>query len=115
MEPSLFDAYAAVDPSLWWDKEALSLAAAARTGDRQKGRPLFLAVAKEQSEEPAAGKRLVAALRARALTYCVAARPDLTHATIYQQIAPQAVQYLLPAAEAPPPAYGFGVQCSDGL
>jgi hypothetical protein len=115
VEPSLFDAYAAVDPSLWWDKEALSLAARAQIGDRQRGRPLFLAIAKEQSEEPAASRRLVSLLRAGAATLCAVARPDLTHATIYQQITPQAVQYLLPPAEPPPPAYGFNMDCSGKL
>ena len=113
LEPSLFDAFGAVDPSLWWDKEALTLTAGSEVGDLQKGRPLFIAIAKEQSEEPAASKRLVTALRERELTFCVAARPDLTHATIYQQITPQAVQYLLPPTEAPPPAYGFGPNCSN--
>lgn len=114
-EPGLFDAYGAIDPSLWWDKEALSLGAATRLGDRQKGRPLFVAMAREQLDTPAAGQRLVAALREKALPVCAAARPDLTHATIYQQIAPQAVQHLLPPAEAPPPEYGFEVQCADRI
>ncbi|HEX8534988.1 MAG TPA: alpha/beta hydrolase-fold protein [Allosphingosinicella sp.] len=115
VEPSLFDAYAAVDPSLWWDKEALSLTAASRLGLPQQDRPLFLAFAKEQSEEPAAARRLLSALRQKALTVCAAARPDLTHATIYQQVMPQAVQYLLPPPEAPPPAYGFNLDCAGKL
>jgi predicted alpha/beta superfamily hydrolase len=112
LEPALFGAYAAVDPSLWWDKEALSRVAAAKLGERQKGRPLFLATAKEQTEEPAASNRLLGALRQSASSFCLAKRPDLTHATIYQQITPQAVQYLLPPAEKPPPEYGFVLGCS---
>lgn len=115
LEPQLFDAYGAVDPSLWWDKEALSTTAEARVGDRQKGHPMFFAIAKEQSEDPAAGKRLVSALRTKGLAFCVAARPDLTHATIYQQVGPQAVQFLLPPAETPPTEYSFNVDCSDKL
>ena len=59
-EPVLFDAYGAIDPSLWWDKEALSLTAAARLGTGQQGRPIFLAFAKEQSEAEAYAKKKVA-------------------------------------------------------
>ena len=46
---------------------------------------------------------------------CFTSRADLTHATIYQQLAPQAVQYLLPPAEPPPPAYGFTTDGSGKL
>jgi predicted alpha/beta superfamily hydrolase len=111
-EPQLFDTYAAIDPSLWWDKEALSRTAANRIGARQKGRSLYLAMAKEQAEEPAAMNRLLARLRAVGAPLCFAPRPDLTHATIYQQLEPQALQYMLPAKEAPPPEFGFEVKCS---
>lgn len=114
VEPTLFDAYGAVDPSLWWDKEGLSMAAGDRLGGQHQDRPLFIAIAKEQTKDPAASRRLLAALREKALPFCLAARPNLTHATIYQQITPQAVQYLLPPAEKPSPEYGFDVLCSEG-
>jgi predicted alpha/beta superfamily hydrolase len=111
-EPALFDGYAAIDPSLWWDKEALSLLAAAKIGRAQAGHPLYLAIAKEQSEEPAAAGRVMAAIRAAGGRLCFNPRPDLTHATIYQQVSPQALQFLLPPAEAPPAEFGFEVTCS---
>ena len=114
-EPALFDAYGAIDPSLWWDKEALSLTAAARLGTGQQGRPIFLAFAKEQSEEPAAMTRLVAGLKAKSLPFCLAPRPRLTHATIYQQETPEALQYLLPPAEPAPPEFGFTLACAAGM
>lgn len=110
-EPELFDGYAAIDPSLWWDKEALSK----RTGTigaRQRTSRLYVAVAKEQLETPAAVDRVTAAARAAASELCVARRPDQTHATIYQQVEAQALQFLLPPAEAAPPEFGFEVQCS---
>jgi predicted alpha/beta superfamily hydrolase len=113
LEPSLFQAYAAVDPSLWWDKERLSKNAGVRIGLGQKGRPLFLAIAKEQVEYAAASNRLISAFRTRGLTLCAVAKPDLTHTIIYQQLAPQAVQYLLPPAEGPPPEYGFTIECPE--
>jgi predicted alpha/beta superfamily hydrolase len=111
-QPDLFDGYAAIDPSLWWDKEALSRRAAAGIGGKQHGRPLYLAMAKEQSEEPAAMQRMVAKAEPAAERFCLAERPDLTHATIYQQLSPQALQFLLPPPEAPAPEFGFEVKCS---
>ncbi|MBA3526134.1 MAG: alpha/beta hydrolase-fold protein [Pseudomonadota bacterium] len=111
-EPALFDGYAAIDPSLWWDKEALSQTAVAKIGDKQKGRRIYLAMAKEQVDEPAGINRVTSGLVAKAKGWCLAARPDLGHATIYQQLTPQALQFLLPPAEAPPPEFGFEVKCS---
>lgn len=112
VEPALFDGYGAIDPSLWWDKEALSKVAAAKIGAAQKDRPLYLAIAKEQSEEPAAANRVIDRVRAAGGRLCFNPRPDLTHATIYQQVSPQALQFLLPPAEPAPPEFGFEVSCS---
>ncbi len=111
LQPALFDAYGAIDPSLWWDKEALSKLAGRKLDSEQKGRTLFLAFAKEQLEEPAASVRLRSALEQKALAYCAEARPDLTHATIYQQVSPQALQYLLPPSDPAPPEFGFSLDC----
>lgn len=111
-QPDLFDGYAAIDPSLWWDKEALSRRAAAAIGSRQGGKALYLSMAKEQSEEPAAMQRVAAKAGATGAQFCLAERPDLTHATIYQQLSPQALQFLLPPAEPPAPEFGFEVKCS---
>jgi hypothetical protein len=110
-EPDLFDGYAAIDPSLWWDKEALSRRTAT-IGTAQRGRRLYVALAKEQLEAPAAANRVTAAALAAGTDLCVASRPDQTHATIYQQVEAQALQFLLPPAEAAPPEFGFEVQCS---
>ena len=112
IDPELFDGYAAIDPSLWWDKDALSKRAPGMVGAGQKGRPLYLAMAKEQAETPAAMNLLVSTVREAGGRLCLAARPDLTHATIYQQLTPQALQYLLPPAAPPPPEYGFEVGCA---
>jgi predicted alpha/beta superfamily hydrolase len=112
-DPELFDGYAAIDPSLWWDKEALSQIAASKIGAGQMGRTLYLAMAKEQAEQPAAMGRIVSRLEAGAAgSWYLVDRPDLTHATIYQQLTPQALQYLLPPAEAAPAEFGFEVKCS---
>ncbi len=113
-EPSLFDAFAAIDPSLWWDKEKLSISALSKIIARQRVKPIYIAAAKEQIETPAAMKRVVAVLKSGSSSWCVASRPDLLHATIYQQLTPQAVQFLFPPAEAPPVEYGFVVKCTEG-
>ncbi|HEY8592090.1 MAG TPA: alpha/beta hydrolase-fold protein [Sphingomicrobium sp.] len=110
-EPGLFDTYGAIDPSLWWDKEKLSKTAG-KIGAAQKAHPLYLAIAKEQAEEPAAVNRILARVPAAKESLCFNKRADLTHATIYQQLAPQMLQFLLPAAEPAPPEFGFEVPCS---
>lgn len=111
-EPDLFDAYGAISPSLWWDKEAIANGAAAKLGAKQDGHRLYFAVAEEGADMRAADDRVAAALKAKAHDYCFNVRDDLAHSTIYQQLTPQALQFLLPPDEAPPPEFGFEVQCS---
>jgi predicted alpha/beta superfamily hydrolase len=111
--PSLFDAYGAISPSLWWDQEAVSKSAAAKLGAKQRGRRLYLAAANEGAEMRAADDRVVDALKAKEANWCFTLRDDLVHSTIYQQLTPQALQFLLPPDEAPPPDYGFEVTCSQ--
>jgi predicted alpha/beta superfamily hydrolase len=113
-EPSLFDAYGAISPSLWWDQEAVSKSAAAELGAKQRGRRLYFAAANEGEDMRAADDRVVDALKAKEKDWCFNLRDDLVHSTIYQQLTPQALQYLLPPAEAPPPEYGFEVRCTHG-
>jgi predicted alpha/beta superfamily hydrolase len=111
-EPTLFDAYAAIDPSLWWDREALSRMAVANTTGAQKGKSLYLAIAKEQAGTPIPMQRVAQAAQKAGSPLCLAWRPDLLHSTIYQQLTPQALQFLLPPTEKPAPEFGFSVQCS---
>ena len=113
-EPSLFGGYAAIDPSLWWDKEALSLSALRTSNGQHKARSIYIAAAKEQSETPEALNRVIAAIKGGPGKLCVASRPDLLHSTIYQQLTPQAVQFLMRPAEAPPAEFGFTVRCDEG-
>lgn len=113
-EPGLFGSFAAIDPSLWWDKQSLSLTAVKSVGEVQRNHPLYIAEAKEQAAEPAAMNRLILALKSAGLRWCKASRPDLTHSTIYQQLTPQAVQFLLPPATPPPADYGFALICTEG-
>jgi len=111
-EPDLFDAYGAISPSLWWDKEAIANGATVKLGAKQAGHRLYFAVADEGADMRAADDRVAAALKAKAHDYCFNVRDDLAHSTIYQQLTPQALQFLLPPDEAPPPEFGFEVKCS---
>jgi predicted alpha/beta superfamily hydrolase len=113
-EPALFDRYGAVDPSLWWDKEALSRAASKRAGRGQHNHPILIAVAKEQAEDAGAYQRLLASLQTAKLNPCLLQRADQTHATIYQQVAPMVLQHLLPPEEPAPAEYGFTSACPSG-
>jgi predicted alpha/beta superfamily hydrolase len=110
-DPTLFGGYGAISPSLWWDDEALSKTAPTRIGPGQMGHPLYLAVANEGSTMQAAVDRLVGGLTASARSWCYAPRADLTHATIYHNVSPSALAYLLPPVEAADPEYGFAVTC----
>lgn len=110
-EPDLFGSYAAISPSLWWDKEALALGAASLIGPRQAGHPLLLATANEGADLQVPVDRLVAAL-GKARDWCYAPQPALTHATIYHAVSPMALQFLFPPAAAPDPKAGFEVECS---
>ncbi|MEQ7873907.1 alpha/beta hydrolase-fold protein [Sphingomonas sp. ASV193] len=111
-QPALFGAYGAIDPSLWWDKEALSKVSAGLLAGRATTPPLYLAWARETSEEPGGLNRFLGSLDAHGGRRCLNQRLDLGHSTIYQQLSPQALQFLLPPASPPPPEFGFEVQCS---
>jgi len=111
-QPDLFGAYGAVSPSTWWDKEALSLTAAAKIGAAQKKHAMYLAVGKEGAEVARADGRIVAALRGRVERWCYAEHPELVHSTIYHAVSPELLQFVLPPAQAPSPEFGFEVRCS---
>lgn len=111
-EPGLFGSYAAVSPSTWWDKEALSLTAGSRIGPLQAGHPLYLAVGNEGPEVARADGRIVSAVEGRVQRWCYAEHPGLVHSTIYHSVSPELLQFVLPPAQAPSPEFGFEVRCS---
>lgn len=113
-EPALFDRYAAISPSLWWDKEALSREAASLLAKTRAERPaLYLTIANEGTEMQAGMDRLMALLSGQPLhRWCYAPRPQTTHATIYHGVVPEALQYLFPTAVAPAAETGFLLSCS---
>lgn len=91
VEPTLFDHYIALDPSVWWDGGSLVATAQARLAAAARS-PRTLYLASTDVAEIAAGvERMSAALRASAppgLTWTVEPHPELTHATIYRALKP---------------------------
>lgn len=109
VEPGLFDRYAAIDPSLWWEDLALARSAAAIVHDGRSRGPIYLTYS---NEGPATIKGVEAVAAAAGAKACLVARPDLTHATAYHVLTPQALQFLFPAGHRFEPEWGFDVPCS---
>ena len=89
LEPSLFEHYVALDPSLWWNGGALLDSAPARLAAFAVGpRTLYLA-SSNVGEIADATARLEALIRAQppsGLAWVYTPRPDLTHATIFRGV-----------------------------
>jgi predicted alpha/beta superfamily hydrolase len=116
-EPDLFDHYAAISPSLWWDDERLAKSAVTLLKTPMlKPHRLYLTIADEGREMQTGVDRLTAALGASSRSgqsWCYAPRPDLTHATIYHTVSPEALQYLFPTAVEQDPKSGFDLSCQS--
>lgn len=116
-EPDLFDHYAAISPSLWWDDERLSKSAGTLLKTPMlKPHRLYLTIANEGREMQTGVDRLVSALADNKLegrAWCYAPRPDLTHATIYHSVSPEALQFLFPTAVEQDPKSGFDLSCQS--
>jgi uncharacterized protein len=98
LEPDLFDAYIAIDPSLWWNDGALVKSAAERLrAQRYAGKWLWFA---SSSEERGAGsERLFAVLQSGTVQPGLLWRferfPEERHATIYHPAALMAFRVVL--------------------
>lgn len=110
-QPGLFKRYAAISPSLWWDKEALARQAPiSLAGNRSPRPPILIASENEGAEIAAVDARFMALLPIDG-TVCHAPQ-SYNHANIYHAITPVALQFLFPTAQAPDPQFGFEVPCS---
>lgn len=116
-EPDLFDHYAAISPSLWWDNGRLAQGAAERLKTPSaKPHRFYLTIANEGDRMQAATDELVAALAANprdGRVWCYAPHPQLTHATIYHSVSPEALQYLFPTPVEQDPQSGFDIACQS--
>lgn len=114
-QPDLFEHYAAISPSLWWDEGRL----AARAHELLAGRRaphLFMAVGSEGPEMQGGFDKVVSALTALEppsdAGWCAVVRPDLRHSTTYHALSPTALQFLFPVPSDQPPYEGFEPACS---
>jgi predicted alpha/beta superfamily hydrolase len=97
LEPDLFDAYIAFDPSLWWNGQELLRTA----GDRLRARPAtkksFSLASSDEPELAALARRLADVLEAGAfpgLTWRYDPMPGEQHSTIYHPAALRAFRAL---------------------
>lgn len=101
VQPTLFDRYVAISPSLWWDREKLSKDAPALLAAHPQGdRTLLLTIANEGGQMQSGMNRLVRALRSsapRGLVWDYQPRHDEKHSTIYHGAAMDFLRRLYPA------------------
>lgn len=102
-QPTLFDSYIAVSPSLWWGDQALAKQASASLKAQPPGeRRLYLTIADEGEDMQEGMDHLVGALKTSApgdLTWWYAPMPDEHHHTLYHPAALQALRLLYPGAK----------------
>ena len=109
-EPSLFTNYAAINPSLWWNQIANGQRAAETVKDGIERGRIYLTYSNEGPMTAAATMMVATAAAERG---CLVPRPDLTHATTYQQVMPQALQYLFPTGAEFDEEMGFTITCKE--
>lgn len=102
-EPTLFNSYIALDPSLWWNRGTMLAAAAKQLPAVTRAQPRVFLASSGQPELAASTARLAALLQQASPSPLVKylPLPEETHATIYHPAALQALRTLFPAA---PPA-----------
>jgi predicted alpha/beta superfamily hydrolase len=100
-QPSLFDGYAAIDPSLWWDHEALPRAAPGLlAGHVAQEIGLFLAAANEGAEMRKGQDMLADTVREAVPgphTFVYRSFEDERHSTIYHRAALEALRMMFPS------------------
>lgn len=102
-EPTLFNSYIALDPSLWWNRGTMLAAAAKQLPAVTRAQPRVFLASSGQPELAASTARLAELLQQASPSPLVKYLPlaEETHATIYHPAALQALRTLFPA---PPPA-----------
>lgn len=109
-EPEMFDGYAAISPSLWWEEQFLAREAEAKGAGEA---PLFISIANEGETMDEGVRRIVAVRAESGHPACFADRGDLTHGVAYHALLPSALQYLLPGAEPLPAEWGMVTGCTQ--
>jgi len=106
-QPELFDTYIALDPSLWWNGEALVRSAGDRLGERRDLRAAFFFSSSDEEGIALPSGRLARTLRDLAplgVHWEYTPLTNLTHGTIYRAEAPRMLRVALPPQPAHPRA-----------
>ena len=108
-QPSLFNGYAAISPSLQWDGQAL----AKQVEKTENGlRPrLYISLADEGDQTEEGVKRLVA--KAGPFVCFSDRRNELSHANALHGLLPEALQYLLPTEADWLDEFGLTLRCTN--
>lgn len=97
-EPALFDGYAAIDPSLWWDREALAKEAAGLFAAHSSGKRAVYMAAANEGAEVRVGQYLVAKALSTTpppgFSFTYKPMEDERHSTIYHRAALDALRLL---------------------
>ena len=110
VEPDLFGRYAAIDPSLWWQDQALARSSEDTLTGRDALKPILLSHSNEGPITSAAVEMVAGAAGGAG---CLLPRSDLTHATAYHVLTPTALQFLFPSEYEFEEEWGFSVDCAD--
>lgn len=104
LEPSLFDTYIAIDPSLWWNNQWLMFYAESEIEKKQRsGKAVFIG-SSSQPELKSMANRLTTALAAcksGCARFDSLQLPDETHATVFHPAALAAFRRMLPPGSEP--------------
>ena len=109
-EPTLFTNYAAINPSLWWNEAANGERAAQTVADGAERGRIYLTYS---NEGPMTAGATTKVAQAAGKLGCLVPRADLTHATTYQQVIPQALQFMFPTGKKFDKELGFTLSCAD--
>ncbi|MGB3797171.1 MAG: alpha/beta hydrolase-fold protein [Alteraurantiacibacter sp.] len=108
-QPGMFDAFGAINPSLWWGEQALARSASEVLADGHDRGRLMVSYSNEGPETQEAIEMVA---EAAGNDVCLLATPDLTHATAYHILTPTVLQYLLPTGYEFEPEWGFTIPCA---
>lgn len=110
-----FAGYAAISPSLQWDKQSLSKAirAEADAGDQANRPPLYFSLADEGGAFEEGVLRVAGSLSPKH-DWCFSdRRTDLKHSTALHGLLPEALQYLMPTDADWLEEFGFTLRCDQ--
>jgi len=104
-EPTLFNSYIALDPSLWWNKGALLASAPKLLPAVAKAKPRVFLASSGQPELAQTTQQLSALLQGTSPSLLAGYQPfpQETHGTVYHPAALQALRTLFPAHPAAQP------------